>query len=316
MPRQFFQTTAESTIRVIEAVHVFGNADIAAIELFCDLSNNQTVQALGLAADLGLISEVGGIYSASSPLAKFYSTPSDPRKASLLRITLESYDVFITFRERLFATGSADSASHQTKTVFELTNHREEIKETLISLGTYSRAISAEGGGQYSREEADISVHLNEVAQGCADATAAEQWVRSRLGAAADTVSRSDVLVPLSNALVKATSAQTDDAVTEAGNAFESYLAELASRLTLDLSGASGINSKLSKFRTDDKLPKKIVEASKYIGQIRNAAGHGIDTEVNASWTISSSTALDMVSVVCSMIHACHEHEVNGTFML
>ncbi len=317
MPRKFFHTTAELTIRVVEAVFCSKTSPgIAFIETFCDLSNAQAIEALGLACDLGLICETTGTYSIVSPLARFFSTPKDTHKASVLRIVLESYDVFVAFRERLFATGSADQASQQIKALLDLDVHKEDIRHTLISLATYSGAIVTKGGGQFAREKAEVSVRLSDIAANCANVAAAETWVRDRLGPAADVVSRNDVILPLASSLLKAIEKNADDAATEAGNAFESYLVELAARMGVSLAGATGINSKLDKFRPGNHLPKKIVEAGKFIGQVRNAAGHGVDTDVGSSWTIQVSTALDLVSVACSLVRACHEREINGGYII
>jgi hypothetical protein len=65
------------------------------------------------------------------------------------------------------------------------------------------------------------------------------------------------------------------------------------------LTGASGINQKLDKFRSNNNLPKRVVAAAKYLGPIRNAADHGRDTDpdVNAVWKIQPSTALKYVYV-------------------
>ena len=92
----------------------------------------------------------------------------------------------------------------------------------------------------------------------------------------------------------------------------ESFLAELAGRMTVNLAGASGIISKLDKFRVNNKLPKKIVEAAKYLGHVRNAADHGIDVEVNAQWVILELTAKTYPAVACAFIRAALEHEHNG----
>lgn len=317
MPRQFYHTTAEATVRVVEAVYAATNTpDIGFIETFCDFSNAQAVQAIGLAEDLGFISDSAGTYSVANPLAQFLSTPHDKQKASILRIALESYDVFLHFRERLFATNSSDTAARETKAILDLIPHREEIKDTMISLSTYSGAIVLRGGGQYERDEVGISDRLEEVASGCADTAYAENWIRERLGPAAQSVSREDVLLPLASAIVKATANESDDAVQDAASAFESYLAELAARMSVNFGNATGINSKLNAFRTNNDLPKKIVEASKYIGQVRNAAGHGIDTEIGSNWAIQESTGVELVLVVCSMIRACNAYEKNGDYIL
>ncbi|MCE9528681.1 MAG: hypothetical protein K8R36_21760 [Planctomycetales bacterium] len=315
MPRTFFHTTAEATVKVVEAVFAAQTATVANVEAFCDLSNAQASAALGLAVDLKLLQEAGGTFTVLSPLSRFFSFPRDQQKAAVLRIALESYDVFHRFRDRLVATNNASDAATQTKAILDLDLHREDVKETLISLGTYSGAISSKGSGQYAVENAEITEKLEVLARGCADLAAAETWVRTRLGPTADVVSRNDVLLPLAGALVKATNGDSDDAAQEAGNAFESYLAELATRMSVSLAGASGIIQKVEKFRAGNKLPKKLIESAKYIGQVRNAAGHGVDTDINASWTIQTTTAFELICVICSLIRAFHERETGGIFL-
>jgi hypothetical protein len=318
MPRPFHHATAEQTVAAVEAVQVNGVTPLSFVEKFCDLSTQQATNALSLAVDLGLLAETGGDYVVSSPLARFVTTPDESGKAAVLRIMLETYDPFIVFRNRLAATGLADTAAQQTKTMLNLTAHREEIKDTLISLGTYTSALRSLGGGRYAVQREEAPNQLLNLAKVCDDVASAEARIRAQVGHAADTVSRQDVLMPLASALMKAASSKGIEAVTEAGKAVESYLAELAGRMGVTLTGASGIIQKFDRFRTGNKLPKKIVEASKYLGQIRNAADHGRDTDpdVNAVWKIQATTALEYVFVACSIIAACNAHEKTGDFLI
>jgi hypothetical protein len=318
MPRRFYHATAEQAVAAVEAVQVNGPSASSFVERFCDLSPQQAASALSLAEDLKLLDHTSGKYHVSNPLAKFITTPDEKRKASVFRIVLESYEPFIIFRDRLTATNSADAAALQTKVKLDLDAHREEIKDTLISLGTFASALRALGAGRYMREDDNIGSHLLELAKACGDVAAGEARIRIELGDAADIVSRSDVLVPLSSALLKAAAGKSEEAVTEGGKAVESFLVELAARLGVILTGASGIGQKLDKFRTNNELPKKIVEAAKYLAHVRNAADHGrdIDPDVNAVWKIQKSTALQYVYVACSFIVACHQREHSGPFLL
>lgn len=318
MPRPFHHATAEQTVAAVEAVQVNGPSTAAFVEKFCDLSPQQAAEALNLGVDLGLLSLAGGDYKVASPLARFLTTPDEKRKACVLRIVLESYEPFIVFRDRLSATGSADTAAQQTKTKLDLTAHREEIKDTLLSLGTYTSALRTKGGAKYTREDENTGNHLVEVAKACGDAAAREAHIRAELGDAANAVSRDDVLLPLASALLKATEGKAEEAVTEAGRAVESFLAELAGRMNVSLAGASGITTKLDKFRPGHHLPKKVVEAAKYLGQVRNAADHGrdIDPDVNAVWKIQKGTGIQYVYVACSFIAACYEREHNGPYVI
>ena len=77
--------------------------------------------------------------------------------------------------------------------------------------------------------------------------------------------------------------------------------------MTVSLTGTNGINQKLDKFRINNELPKKVVEAAKYLGQIRNAADHGVDVDPEVQcilWRIQETTGYQYVLVSCSFISA------------
>lgn len=232
------------------------------------------------------------------------------QKAAVLRLVLESYRPFVVFRERLVATGMAQTAAQQTQVVLDLDAHREEIYDTLVSLGTYSHALVTEGGGRYRPEEAAIENPIEALTQACRDAASSETRIREQLGPdASGIVSRDEVIIPLANALLRGKSGDSRGAVVAAGNAIESYLDALATRLSVALRGAPGINAKLDQFDQAGKLPKKLMYMGKYLGHIRNAADHGIDPDVNASWSIRRATGVEYVFVACSFIAAVTSRE-------
>jgi signal transduction histidine kinase len=319
MPRQFFHSTAEQVVQLADAVNVKGEVDQTFLETFCDLSSTQVSNALNLAIDLGLITEhEPSKYNSSSVLTRFFSTPHDSQKAIALRIALEEYKPFVVFRERLSTTNSADSAAQQTKVLLDLDAHREEVKDTLISLGTYAGAIKIEGGGRYSPSTDALANQLIDLAKACDDLVAAEARIRNQIGERAKELDRDEVLVPLANALLKAKALQPSDAVKDAAIAVESFLARLADRMSVSLNGASGIIQKLDKFRAGNHLPKKVIESAKYLGQLRNAADHGVDadTAVSSTWRIQDSSGLQYVYIACSFINACLEREAGGDFII
>ncbi len=318
MPRAFYQATAELTIQVVEAVYVNHQCDLEFVHQFCDVPSSQAMNALELATDLGLIKKSGDRYKPDSPLIKFICTPDVSKKAALLRIMLESYLPFIHFRERLLATGSADTAAQQTKTILGLDSHREEIKDTLISLGTYAKAILAKGGGKYVLTDEKLANQLHEIAESCDDLAAAEVCIRTEIGDYSEQLDRTEVIMPLASALIKAKNKKPTEAVAEAAMGVESYLARLASRNNVSLTGATGLNSRLDKFRPQNILPKKVVEAGKYLGQVRNAADHGVDvdSDVDAVWHILESTGIQYVFVACSFIRACGARENNENYYI
>jgi hypothetical protein len=306
MARSFSPATAEQVVVVVDAVVIHQRpTPIEFVAEFSDLSKDQAERALKLAVDLALLLENSGNYEVHSPLCRLIATPDQMKKAALLRIMLNSYEPFILFRERLVATDTPATAAQQTKIVLDLDAHREDIKDTLISLGTYSHALITEGGGHYHLYSGTSDNSLEVLADACNDATAAESRIREQLGPdAVALVSREEVILPLTNALIRARTSDPRGAVVSAGNAVESYLNALALRLTVSLSGATGINGKLDKFTTANQMPKKLAQVGKYIGNVRNAADHGTDSDVGASWAIRSSTGLEIVFVACSFIAA------------
>jgi len=306
MSRPFFQSTAEDIIAAVEAVVANGRpSSTDFVAQFLDVPPDRADSALKMASELGFLYLKGETFSVRSPLSQFCATPNQMQKASALRIVLESYQPFVIFRERLKATEFASQAAQQTKVTLDLDGHRDIIKETLISLGTYSHALDTEGGGLYVSADAAAENHLLRLAQACKDAAAAEARIRLQIGdEATQIVDRSEVVVSLANALLKAASGDARGAVLLAGNAIESYLEGLASRKGVDVTGSPGINAKLERFATANAIPKKLLHVGKYLGHVRNAADHGIDTEINATWTIQESTGTEYVYVSCSFIHS------------
>lgn len=288
----------------IEAVVVNGRATaVDYVAGFADIPEDRAEKALRLAADLGLLTHNSGRYAAASPLCRMVVTRNMMQKAAVLRVVLESYEPFVVFRGRLKATDFVSQAAQQTKQALDLDAHRDTIKDTLVNLGTFSHALDTEGGGIYVPAEGPLENSLLAIAQGCKDIAAAEAQVRLRMGdRAADIVSRDEVLLPLANALLQAASGDARGAVVLAGNALESFLEGLAARLRVNVTGAPGVNAKLDRFAAGNILPRKLIAIGKYLGNVRNAADHGIDPDIGAAWIIQESTGLELVYVACSFV--------------
>jgi len=302
------QTTAEHVIGAVEALVVNGGpATVELIAEFLDTTPANAIAALEMGVELQLVLLNGGTYKAASPLCRFTAVPE--QKAAVLRIVIEGYRPFTVFRERLLATADLNKAAKATKTVCALPAHRDVVKETLISLGTFSRALVGEGGGNYQLEAASLVNALQVIASACKDMVIAEGRIRSQLGPTAEVLlapHRETVILPLADALIRANNRDGAGAVQAGGNAVESHITAMAGRMHVDLTGASGIIEKLNKFGgTPRHLPRKLIHIGSYLGAIRNAADHGPDADIaNASWQIRDATGLEYVFVACSFIAA------------
>jgi hypothetical protein len=307
MPRAFWPATAEQVVAVVDAV--VANKGPTSIELamaFADLPREAATSAANLAVDLGLLSENGSTYEAASPLCRFLSTSFQMQQAAVIRILLETYEPFTMFRERM-AVVPVDDAAEQTRALLTLDRHREDIKATLVSLGTFSQALVTTGGGQYEAGGA-VPNPLVLLADACSELVAAEARVREHLGTdVAAAVSRDEIIVPLADALVQ-TRVSAGGAVRAAGNAVESLLAHFAPGTGVNVGGAHGVTAKVQRYLDANVIPAKLAAVGKYLGNVRNAADHGVDPDIGVAWTITESTGVQYVFVACSFVASFVDH--------
>jgi hypothetical protein len=316
MPRSFSSATAEQVVAAVEAVLANGKpTESEFVAEFCDIPSSQAEAALRLATDLGLLTSSSPGFQIANPLCRVLCSPRQVHRAAALRVVLDSYEPFVVFRDRLPANPVASTAAQQTKVLLDLDAHREAVKDTLISLGTFSQALIEEGGGLYRIADQSLDHKLEALAEACSDAAAAEARIRAQLGSeTAARVSRDEVIVPLADGLRRAVADDQEGAVQFAGNAVESYLSALGGRLGVQMANAPGINAKVEKLTTQGTIPKKLGHVGKYLGHIRNAADHGVDADIGVPWTIRRATGVEYVFVSCSFIAACDLRERSGPF--
>jgi hypothetical protein len=306
MPYDIFPTTAENIVAASDAVLTRpSGCDENYAAQFMDVPINNVRNALEMAVQLGLIAKNPlDQYIPQKPFTVYLSTANDNQKAAVLRFVLENYEPYTAFKSRLYVTGFVAQAAEQVKVMYTLTPHRDEIKDTLISLGTYAHSLISEGAGLFkpSNYDSQQAEFLHVLDQVVADRAYAEARIRELLtDAVAGWISQDEVLSPLVTAYQHLPNGDTTTPVVHAGNAVESFLVQLAGHLGVNIIGATGINSKVDKFTTT-YLSTKQKNMLKYLGHVRNAADHGVDAEIGSSWDISRETANEYVFVAISTI--------------
>lgn len=307
MPYSIVLTTAEDIVAVVDAVVARGkDAGIDYIADFTGIATeDQVSKALHMAVELGLLvhNDLTGLYSTNSYLAKrLVTAASDDQKAAIMRLILEQYEPYKAFKTRYGFTRLIDLACKQAKSVCSINGNERDIKNTLISIATYAKALKSEGANLYSFVEGESSFSLVEKA--LSEITVSERLLRDFLG---DTVynkiSATTVVEPLVEAFQKsrATSPDTRAVIVYSANAFESFLDNYATEKGVSLTGMNGIIQKRNALATF--ISKKHKGMIEYIGQVRNAADHGADNEENGQiWTVTRDTALLYPCVVASVI--------------
>jgi hypothetical protein len=131
-----------------------------------------------------------------------------------------------------------------------------------------------------------------------------------------DFIDAHDVLEPLAEAYLKVSQGDSRGAVVSAGNATESYLAQLASTMGVTVSNAPGLGAKVAEFEKAKTLPKKVIAMGRYLGNVRNAADHGNDPEINAAWSMRDATGEDFLRVAVTFIHVTYAISQGRPFAL
>jgi hypothetical protein len=286
MPRDFPATTAEYMVSVVEATTAFSDAvSCAKVAEFAEMRDSDTENALLLATDIGLLVETSGTYMVQNPVARALATGDGTAKAGAVRIMLEGFKPFLVFRDRLHTNGDSSRAAHETMVLLNLNGHKDDIKDTLVSLGTYARALETSGGGKYTVLDSTLTESIRGVTIAVTNEAIGSAWVNERLGVDfADKLDRDSVLTPLSNAALESSRGNSRAAIVNAGNAVESFLLWLGKEKGMNLAPTIGINKRLEELQSAGHIAKKIVFLGKYLGHLRNAADHGIDQDTQRAW--------------------------------
>lgn len=306
MPFSIVFSTAEDIVGVVDAILAKpDNCSKAYISEFADISIVQAENALLMAQQLDLIVEnADGTYSSDSFLARLIvSSRNDNHKAAIMRLVLEQYEPYVKFRKRYLFSGSLDLASKQIKAMYAMSASYKDIRNTFINIGTYSRAMINDGANAYIFNQDEVSyIEILELA--LKFKANDDNALSNQLGESlCDYLDTERVFNPLSDAYSKIQNFSNDkkSIILYAGNAFESFLQQLADENGISLAGRSGIGSKADALQS--VLSKKHRGMINYINQIRNAADHGADAnEGGRVWDISEETAQFYPLLVVSII--------------
>jgi len=307
MPYEVCRTTAEHVLESVEAVLLSpDSADVPLVAAYLDTSADIAADALEMAAQLGFVTATGnGRYVAKQPLASYLAAADRHKKAAILRFALEQYPPFRTFRDRLAFADRTATAAQQTRALHSIKASKDIVAATLISLGTYARALESEGAGVVAptkTEPGDFLLSVDEVVRERADV---EIMLLRRLGeGAAAWIDREQVLRPLVDAYLKLKDASDDPLapVQCAARAVEGFLTQLARHHSYTFASATGINGMADELAKQKMLTTKHKNMLKYLGHVRNAAEHGPDPETGSAWAISQTTCMEYVNVAMSVM--------------
>ena len=320
MPYNIVYSPAEDIVGVVDAVLAkAGNCKKEYISEFADISDVQAENALIMAEQFGLVQfdVTSSNYSSESYLARILvSARDDNYKAAIMRLVLEQYNPYVTFKTRYSYTGSMELASKQIKTLFSLQSSHKDIKNEIISIGTYAKAVINDGACIYKLNQDDVSyIEILELALKfkATDDNALSQQLGNIVY---DFIDKERVFNPLSDAYSKIQNISTDPKapIIYASNAFESFLQQIADKHGESLVGKNGIGQKCNALSA--LLSKKHRGMAEYISQVRNAVDHGADADEGGKvWSVSEDTTQIYPILVASVIKGIVNKEYGSLFI-
>ena len=308
---------AEDIVGVVDAILAKPiECVVEFISEFADISSTQTHNALHMAMQFGLIArdETTGYYSSKSFLARLIVTSrNDNHKAAIMRLVLEQYEPYITFKSRYIFTNSIELACKQVKTLYSMTSGYKDIKNSIINIATYTKSMINDGASSYKLNNDDVS-YIEILDLALKFKSNDDQALRLQLGDQVCTfLNNENVFRPLSDAYsrIQRNEIDTNAVIVYAGNAFESFLQQIADNHSISLAGRNGIGQKSDTLSA--VISKKHRGMIQYINQIRNAADHGADADEGGKvWDISVETAQMYPIIIASLIKSLYEKEVGN----
>jgi hypothetical protein len=135
-----------------------------------------------------------------------------------------------------------------------------------------------------------------------------DDFIREQLGGDAYEYIQDEqdgIITNLGAALAKVVADELDEGVVVLlSNACENFLTKLADEAApaVDLVGANGIISKAERLKAADVIAQKHMGYMGFLGQLRNASDHGIDTDINMDWDVTgAATKLGVFALLAAI---------------
>jgi hypothetical protein len=307
------QCTAEQVAGVAEAVALAVDG-VSAETVAEHLNHPQPAveSALLVGTHLGLVRNDGGAYTSATPFRFYFAEATGARRVDVLRFALEAFPAYRFFKQRVAMHRDPLRAARETKLRFDFANHESEVRETLVSLGQFTGSLTYDTETGYSvASSEEVEAFLGAAEQMATDGAAIEEFIRDRLGDEVYAYIQDEeeaVITHVRSTLQKVVAGEADrTAVVHIGNACENFLVKVAREATpaVDVSDATGVISKAQTLKDAHVITEKHMGYMRLVGQLRNAADHGEDADINQEWQITPEAvtlgALALVGAIKSI---------------
>jgi len=305
MTYEAVEVNHRSFIDVIEAVCVLDSrATLDIIAEYSDIANDSAQKALKMAMQLGFVQQESTLFKPIHPFARLFTDAKTNEKKAILKFKLMEYEPFKFFANLILKGQDETRASCKTQMVYNFSGSPMILRNTFLDLGIFSRIFVEKETGIETVFDAEpdirnifesISNTLNEEAQ-------VENFISTQLDEDVLEYVRS-FIDRLKTAALRISS-NSKSCVKDTADVFEDFLKKICSEESVDITGANGIIEVGNRLKSASKITSKHQGFINFIGHMRNAFKHTTDSEINATWDVSSDLPLNLFLVTLTAMNS------------
>lgn len=282
------------------------------LKKFTGRSDAYVRSCLNVCQLLKIIDEDGNVNPFVNELGK---TPSDVMKCSVMRKFIQEYEPFIIFIQYHLGGTTLDEAARKVYVLYEFEGKDYLfLKKLFLSWGETTEIFSYTANDITLTESVRTQINdISTVDINLDNDMAIRMYISDCLSI--------DIFSAMSsieiNELVNAYKKYPHDArasIECAGRAFEDFLRRMSDSVGVDVSRKNGIgqvvnalyNNKDALGNIDNKIHAKQSTIGAAIGDIRNMAGHSLESRTMERWNLTSQAAKNYVELVLLSIRSIY----------
>jgi len=309
--------SAEGILAAAEAVHYTRpSIDLSLIAGYMRAPEDRAREALKGATLLGFLREpTEGAFEPAEETLRLTIHSNSAERRTLFRFRLECFPPFRLFKERVLCGDSPLESVDKVRHLYSIESpDRSKLKEVFQQWGQFANALVSDIAGTTlvaASSDALEPAYLKAVGSAVAKAEGARVFIQRRLGEEHFARLPLEAVDNLSSALTRCESKHDPktDIAFAIGTAMEKVLSSIAasSQPPVDLTGTTGINTMAERLKGNAVITGKHVGLIHAIGAIRNAADHGVDTEIARAWSLTHDALLDLTLLTLDVVRSLFE---------
>jgi hypothetical protein len=295
------------------AFHTPGGLTVEGVARYLKASDRYAANVIISGVQLKILEQDGNIIKVTPDGTDLAKAAKDQRGVAFKKL-LVRFDPFIVFAMLVMKKNQLEDAARKVKVIYKIPDSENNILTAFRSWGIFAEVIVRSESGEYVigiTEERLSEQYLKDLVQAVQSEFTARLFVSSKVREHAYSYLGDEEVDWFVGALMKF-GTESEDAVRELGNAFETFLRRLGTDQKVpNISKTNGIGELASSLKSAQnrlgtgsiilEQHKKLCEG---VGVYRNAADHGIDKVTLKPWRIEKDAALEAILLCLTTVRS------------